>query len=142
MIFLDTNVLAESMRRAPEPQVIDWLIRNDSEAALSIVVIAEIIFGIEKIHNDQRSPRLWTLLQDHRLRFRDRIFDFGEEDAVICGRIMGEASRTGRTMDMPDAMIAATALRHGAALATRNVKDFAVDGLIVIDPWAGEAGGG
>lgn len=45
-------------------------------------------------------------------------------------------------MDMPDAMIAATALRHGAALATRNVKDFAVDGLIVIDPWAGEAGGG
>lgn len=136
MIVVDTNVLAESMRRTPNRQVIDWLIRHDSQVALSTVVICEIIYGIERIHHDQRSPRLWAHLQDLRVRFKDRILGFGEEEAFICGRLKGEASRSGRAMEMPDAMIAATALRHGAALATRNVRDFAVDGLIVIDPWS------
>ena len=58
MIFLDTNVLSETLRKAPAPAVIAWLVRNDAELALPTVTIAEIAFGIGKIRPDQRAARL------------------------------------------------------------------------------------
>jgi plasmid stability protein len=39
-------------------------------------------------------------------------------------------------VQLADAQIAAMALRNGAALATRNLKDFEGCGLRLIDPWA------
>jgi predicted nucleic acid-binding protein len=34
-----------------------------------------------------------------------------------------------------DSMIAATALEHGFAIATRNVRDFEGTGARLLDPW-------
>lgn len=36
---------------------------------------------------------------------------------------------------MADGLIAATALEHGLAVVTRNVKDFENLGLTVLNPW-------
>jgi len=58
LIFLDTNVLSETLRKAPNEAVIAWLIRHDAELALSTVTIAEIASGIQKIKPDQRADRL------------------------------------------------------------------------------------
>ncbi len=58
MIFLDTNVISETLRQTPNPAVIAWLVRNDAELALPTVTIAEIAFGIGKIRPDQRAARL------------------------------------------------------------------------------------
>ena len=57
MIFLDTNVISETLRKTPNPAVIAWLVRNDAELALPTVTIAEIAFGIGKIRPDQRAAR-------------------------------------------------------------------------------------
>lgn len=46
MIFLDTNVISETLRKAPNDAVIAWLVRHDAELALPTVTIAEIAFGI------------------------------------------------------------------------------------------------
>jgi predicted nucleic acid-binding protein len=43
--------------------------------------------------------------------------------------------RAGRPISEADARIAAIARSRGAALATRNVQDFAGCELQVIDPW-------
>ena len=58
MIFLDTNVISETLRKTSNPAVIAWLVRNDAELALPTVTIAEIAFGIGKIRPDQRAARL------------------------------------------------------------------------------------
>lgn len=58
MIFLDTNVVSELMRKSPDPGVVGWLERHDDALALSTIVIGEIAFGIEKITPAERSPRL------------------------------------------------------------------------------------
>jgi len=58
LIFLDTNVVSETLRKAPNPAVIAWLVRYDAELALPTVTIAEIAFGIAKIQPDQRAVRL------------------------------------------------------------------------------------
>lgn len=135
MIFLDTNVVSESLNIAPNPNVIDWLRQHDAQLAVSTVVIAEIAFGIEKIRPDERAKRLTQGLAEWRLRCRDRMFSFTEEAALVYGEIMGAATRQGRQMATADGMIAAVARLNGGRLATRNVRDFTTCGLDLINPW-------
>lgn len=135
MIFLDTNVLSETFRKAPNEAVIAWLVRHDAELALSTVTIAEIAYGIQKIRPDQRADGLEQGLEDWRRRFADRIFGLTEEAALAYGEIMGAAVRQGRTMSAPDGMIAAIAQVNGGRLATRNLTDFETTGLDLISPW-------
>ncbi len=135
MIFLDTNVLSETLRKAPNEAVIAWLVRHDAELALSTVTIAEIAYGIQKIKPDQRADRLERGLDDWRRRFADRIFGLTEEAALAYGELMGAAARQGRVMSAPDGMIAAIAQVNGGRLATRNLTDFETTGLDLISPW-------
>jgi len=135
MIFLDTNVLSETLRRSPDPAVVSWLVRYDAELALPTVAIAEIAFGIHKIRPDQRANRLEEGLSEWRRRFADRIFGLTETAALAYGEIMGAAAREGRGMSAPDGMIAAIARVNGGRLATRNLADFATAGLALISPW-------
>jgi predicted nucleic acid-binding protein len=135
VIFLDTNVVSETLRRTPDPAVIAWLVRHDAELGLPTVTIAEIAFGIRKIHPDQRAARLEQGLTDWRHRFADRIFAFTEAAALAYGEIMSAALRQGRPMSAPDGMIAAIARINDAQLATRNVADFATTGLALTSPW-------
>jgi predicted nucleic acid-binding protein len=45
LIFLDTNVMSETLRKTPNPAVIAWLVRNDEELALPPVTIAGLDAG-------------------------------------------------------------------------------------------------
>lgn len=135
MIFVDTNVISESLKKTPDPAVLAWLVRNDAELALPTVTIAEIAFGIQKIRPDERADRLEQGLSRWRHRFADRIFGLTEEAALAYGEIMGSATRQGRGMSAPDGMIAAIARVNGGRLATRNLNDFAPAKLELISPW-------
>jgi predicted nucleic acid-binding protein len=135
LIFVDTNVVSETMRKSPDPAVKAWLVQHDAELALPTVTIAEIAFGIQKVLPEQRARQLEQGLSDWRRRFADRIFGLTEEAALAYGDIMGVASRLGRGMSAPDGMIAAIARSNGGRLATRNLSDFQTTGLDLISPW-------
>ncbi len=135
MIFLDTNVISETLRRTPNPAVIAWLVRNDAEMALPTETIAQIAFGIGKIRPEQRSARLEEGLSGWRHRFADRVFPFTEAAALAYGDIMSAALRQGRPMTAPDGMIAAIARVNQGQLATRNITDFETTGLDLVSPW-------
>jgi predicted nucleic acid-binding protein len=135
LIFLDTNVISETLRPKPHEAVEAWLKRFDAELALSTIVIAEVAHGIRRIHPDQRARRWEENLLNWRQRLSGHIFPFTEDAALAYGEIMGDASRRGRTMSVPDGMIAAIARVHGGRLATRNIPHFEGCGLSLIDPW-------
>ncbi len=135
MILVDTNVVSETLKPAPEPLVIEWLIAHDAELAIPSVTLAELAYGIERIRPEQRSQRLLRGLMGWRERFADRILAFNERAAIIYGEIMGQASRFGMPMAIPDGMIAATSLANGGTLATRNVEDFRQSGVDLVNPW-------
>jgi predicted nucleic acid-binding protein len=135
LIFLDTSVISETLRKTPSPAVVAWLVRNDAELALPTVTIAEIAFGIGKIQPDQRAVRLEQGLTSWRHRFADRVFAFTEAAALAYGDIMSIALRQGRPMTAPDGMIAAIARINGGRLAMRNLADFATTDLELICPW-------
>ncbi len=135
MIFLDTNVVSETLRKSPDKGVIAWLVRHDAELALPTVTIAELAYGIAKIRPDERALRLEQGLADWRRRFADRIFGLTEEAALAYGEIMGRAARHGTSMSAPDGMIAAIATVNGGRLATGNLADFRAVEIELVSPW-------
>jgi predicted nucleic acid-binding protein len=98
LIFLDTNVISETLRKTPNPAVITWLVRK----ALLTVTIAEIAFGIGKIRPDERAARLEQGLASWRHRFADRIFPVTEAAALAYGDITSATLRQGRPMTAAD----------------------------------------
>ena len=134
MIFLDTNVVSESLRKQPSEAVIAWLTRYDTEVALPTVTIAEIAFGIQKIRPDGRASRLEQGLTEWRHRFASRIVGLTEEAALAYGEIMGTETRQGCPLAAPGGMIAAISHVNGGRLATRNLAEFQT-GLDLISPW-------
>lgn len=134
MIFLDTDVVSETMRKTPDLALMAWLVRNEEESGLPAVTIAEIAFGIRKIHPDQRAARPDRGLTNWCHGFADRIVGFTEAAPRAYGDIMVAAIRQGRSMTAPDGMIAATARINGARLARRNLAHFTTTGLELLCP--------
>lgn len=133
MYVIDTNVLSALRRPARAPQVAAWLRdKPESSLFLSAITLGEIERGIQM--QEQRDPafahdlRIW--LDRTVLVFADRILAFGAEDARIWGRLSAEIGHAGA-----DLMIAATALRCGATVVTRNLDDFVPTGVALENPF-------
>jgi predicted nucleic acid-binding protein len=68
--------------------------------------------------------------------FADRICAFDQLAARAYGTILRTRKAIGRPIDEMDALIAATALANDATLATRNIPDFELCGIRLVNPWA------
>ncbi|WP_241520196.1 hypothetical protein [Bifidobacterium catulorum] len=55
--------------------------------------------------------------------------------ALQYSRIVADRRKAGRTIGVQDAMIVAIAKSRGAALATRNVRNFEDTGVELVNPW-------
>lgn len=135
MIILDTNVLSEVMNKTSDGRVRAWIENNESNLALSVIVIAEIAYGIERIRPAERSEKLEIAFDGIRKRYAGHILPFDDLSALVYGKITGSAARRGQQISMADGLIAATALRYNAAIATRNIRHFAGLGIELFNPW-------
>lgn len=137
MILLDTNVVSELMREAPEAKVQKWISSQKTGGlGLSTICIAEIRRGLARLPKGRRRNQLelnFTAFVAEA--FEGRIFSFDEEAAQVYGEIAARREKAGFTIDAVDMMIVAVAHTLDAAVATRNVKDFAGCGVKVINPW-------
>ena len=137
MIVLDTNVVSEMMRPAPDPTVLNWLNAQVAEELWSnSIVVSELLFGIGRLPGGARKRQLANtfaamLEQD----FAGRILSFDLEAAVIYAELAAGCEAKGRPVEMADAQIAAICLAQGAKLATRNLKHFDGLGLLLLNPW-------
>lgn len=136
-LLLDTNVLSEVTRPAPDARVLDWLDGLDEDRSfISVVSIAEIRRGVALMDEGRKREALaeW-LARDLPQRFEQRGLPVDEPVALAWGDLMGLAKRRGRGLSSMDGLIAATAMAQGLTLATRNTKDFEGFGLELFDPW-------
>lgn len=135
--LLDTNVVSEWMKPRPNAGVVEWLAEADEDRIfISAVTIAEIRYGIERMPRGVRRDRLnaW-LTDDLPLRFDGRVLPVDARGADCWGRVMARGQAAGRPVAAMDAFIAATTERFDLVLATRNVSDFEVLGIRLINPW-------
>ncbi len=135
--LLDTNVVSEWARPRPDPGVVSWLAEVDEDRTfMSVITLAELRHGIERLPNGARRERLNTWLADELpLRFEERILTIDAATADEWGRVMARGQATGRPVGAMDAFMAASARRHSLTLVTRNVADFNVLGMRLINPW-------
>lgn len=140
MIVLDTNVVSELMRPAPDVGVKAWLAAQDPLLlATTTITIAEIQRGIVRLPNGARRRSLeqrFGAFVD--VAFSGRLLPFDRDAAFAYGAVSAARERKGLHADAVDMMIAAIAKCAGASLATRNTGDFEECGIALVSPWRNE----
>ncbi len=137
MIVLDTNVVSEMMRPAPAGAVSGWFARNATSSLFTTALTqAEILYGLALLPAGQKRQALIAAAQAIFAEdLAGRILPFDSAAAAFYPDIAATRRQAGRPISQIDAQIAAIARSRGAALATRNVRDFVECGIAVIDPW-------
>lgn len=132
--LVDANVLSEPTKPAPDPKVVGWLRKNESELAVDPVILGEIRFGILLLPRGKRRSRLETWFD--RGVGRLHCVPWDARTGLRWARLLADLRAAGRAMPIKDSLIAATALEHGLTLATRNRRDFDTAKVPVFDPFA------
>ena len=125
------------MRHRPEPRVIDWLnARPSGSVAIASVTVAEILYGIRRLPEGRRRVDLQSAFDTFLARgLRERVVEFDHAAADAYARIMIDRRKSGRRIEVFDAMVAGIARSRGAEIATRDVADFADCGVPILNPW-------
>ncbi|ARN79985.1 PIN domain-containing protein [Methylocystis bryophila] len=137
MIVLDTNVISELMRSAPNAAVRDWIAAQPRASLYTTSInCAEIFFGIRALPAGKRRAALaGAALSMFEQDFRGRILPVDARVAARYSEIVVTRRDAGAPIEAFDALIAATAAEAGAAVATRDVRGFQGCGVALIDPW-------
>ena len=131
--LVDANVLSEPTKPDPDPNVIAWLRENERELVLDPIVLGEIRFGIHLLPagNKRRTLERWF---EHGVR-RIACLAWDASTALRWAKLLADLRRSGNAIPIKDSLVAATALTHGLAVATRNTRDFTRAEVEVIDPF-------
>lgn len=136
MILLDTNVVSETMRAAPEPRVVAWLDAQLVETLhLSAISLAELLLGVAVLPDGKRKAQLEMQLSRAAALFGQRVLPFDGNAAAAYAAIVSRARQSGRAIGVADGQIAAIAASKGLTVATRDVAPFEAAGVPVINPW-------
>lgn len=135
-VLLDTCVLSELQRPHGASRVRARVEEIDAaHVFLSVVTFGDLIKGIALLEPGARKRQLETWLLGLEQRYGEHLLDIDAETARLWGEITARAQRNGAIVPAADGLIAATALRHGLHVMTRNSRHFAATGVAVIDPW-------
>jgi len=137
MFLLDTNVISEWVKPRPDAGVVQWLAEIDEDRVfVSVVTLAELRYGAERLAAGERQKRLEQWLQHELpLRFEGRVLNIDSVIANASGRITARCEAIGRPIDAMDAFLAATAEVHRLTLVTRNDGHFRSALKTVVNPW-------
>jgi len=134
--LLDTNAVSEWVKPRPNPGLIGWMEAADEDRIfISVVTLAELHYGVERMSAGRRRNRLEQWLQHELpLRFESRVLPVDGNVAEVWGRMVSRHEAAGRPIGAMDAFLAATAETHRLILVTRNVTDFPLLKAI-LNPW-------
>lgn len=140
--LLDTNVVSEWVRQRPNPGVVAWLADVDEDRVfLSVVTLAELRHGIERLADGTRRKRLDRWVREELpVRFEGRLLPIDGQVTNRWGEVVAQRDAAGRPIGIMDAFIAATASVHDLKLVTRNESDFGTTVNEIVNPWADDPG--
>lgn len=135
--LLDTNVLAEAFRRAPDSGVLRWLANQSPlDLSISVLTLGELTMGVELALPGRRRDELqkWVT-QDVTRQFVGRLIPVDEVVAAEWGRLSAEGRASGRELPATDGLLPATARVNNLTFVSRNERDCADRGVTVLNPW-------
>lgn len=131
MIVFDTDVISYVLRSAPPAGLIRRVAEFDpEEQAITSVTAGELVYGARR----SSRPEYFLAVLEERVWPNVRVLPFDLDAAIVYGELRASFEAAGTPLAEPDLRIAATCLRHGAELATGNLRHFGrVPGLAVSD---------
>lgn len=137
MILLDTNVVSEPLRNAPEARVIEWIDAQPLETLyLSAITVAELRAGVALLPAGKRRAGLHDNLEKRVLPlFVGRVLPFDMACTNAYAELITKARAAGLAIATADGYIAASAAANRFAVATRDTRPFQAADLAVINPW-------
>jgi len=137
--LLDTNVVSEATRPQPNAMVLDWIAAQNGESLfISAITLGELQRGALLLAAGKKRKALLRWIETGiKATFAGRILPV---DALVMERwaqLESTTAKTGRRLPLIDSLLAATALAHDLTLATRNLADFRVAGVPLLNPWSG-----
>jgi predicted nucleic acid-binding protein len=137
--LLDTNVVSELRLDRCHPGVRARLdATHEGDLCISVITVGELAFGIARLEQGRRRQELEHWLEKTEFLFSDRLLGIDQSIGRLSGNLTAQAAARGRTLHTADGLIAATALRHGLHVMTRNVTDFIGTGVPIVNPWEDE----
>lgn len=135
--LLDTNVVSEIRKQAPDAGVASWFASVPADRLfLSVLVVGEIRQGIERLASrdiDQAEifERWLSQMVDG---YGDRLIPITDRIAQAWGRL-----NVPDPVPVVDGLMAATALVYDWTLVTRNVSDVRSTGVRLLNPFSGRS---
>lgn len=137
MILLDTNVVSEPLRPAPDVRVIAWIDAQPLETLfLSAITVAELRAGVALLPAGKRQTGLQENLEKRVLPlFTGRILPFDLACTQAYSQLLTKARAAGHAIATADGYIASIAAANQFAVATRDTGPFEAAGVAVVNPW-------
>ena len=136
MFLLDTNVLSETKRPSPSPEVMDWLTgQGAADLHVSALTVGEIRKGLLRLDPGARRADLAAWLDMAVVAFSERILPIDTRVAEAWAQLNARHRQLGAVVDVIDELIAATALANDLTLVTRNLRHFESAGCRLFSPW-------
>jgi predicted nucleic acid-binding protein len=130
--LLDTNLISELLKKRPSAQVLDRLRAVREEALFtSAICVMELRYGAAR---HPAGEQLWERIK-HEALLRVQILPVGPEEADKAGEVLAMLEACGKPIGVEDVLIGATALVHGLAVVTRNIKHLSRIQRLRVESW-------
>ena len=134
--LLDTCVISEVHHPRGNPKIKAWVNDvPDEHLFLSVLTIGEIWKGIHLLPSGIRKHSLSEWVDETVRNYADRILPIDLETTEIWAAATARNSQTGKILPAVDGLVAATAIRHGLTVVTRNLRHFEMAGAMTMNPW-------
>lgn len=131
--LLDTNVVSELMRPAPNPIIVKRIDLYRSEIAIASIVIHELLYGCLRLPESKKRQSLLNSITESALS--KPVIDYDSEAAQLHAQERARLSKIGKTLAFADGQIAGIAASNDLILVTNNVADFQYFKNLKIENW-------
>ena len=121
--LLDSNIVSEIIKSAPDFNVIKKLAEHSSDCAICVPVWEELLFGVYHLPEGLNKKYLEKfVLEDVQENFP--VKNYTEKAARIHAEIRAQLDKIGKPTQKTDSLIASIALANHMVRVTRNTKHF------------------
>jgi tRNA(fMet)-specific endonuclease VapC len=132
--LLDTNIVSEPLRPAPDPAILGHLRRHRTEVAIPAIVWHELWFGCWRLPASARRTAIEHYLR-HVVGPTLPILPYDARAAAWHSAERARLASLGHTPAFADGQIAAIAHTNDLILVTRNIADFVFFEGLRITSW-------